>query len=70
MLPVPFSVPSNWYWSFTYVVLEFHLCGTGVLLMWYWQRTYMHKAGIPIDVFLVFKIQTLYSMINYYFPHI
>ena len=18
-----------WYWSFTYVVLEFHLCGTG-----------------------------------------
>ena len=35
----PFSVPLlvllSWYWSFTWVVLEFHLAGTGVLLMWY-----------------------------------
>ena len=44
MLPVPFSVPSNWYWSFTYVVLEFHLCGTGVSLMWYWSVTYVVLA--------------------------
>ena len=32
---VPLLVPLNWYWSFTQVVLEFHLSGTGVLLMWY-----------------------------------
>ena len=44
------------------LVLEFHLCGTGVLLMWYWKRTYMHKSGIPIDEFLVFKINcTIYG---------
>ena len=30
--------------------------------MWYWQRTYMHKSGIPIDEFLVFKINcTIYG---------
>ncbi len=33
--PVPFLVLLNWYWSFTRVVLEFHLADTGVLLMWY-----------------------------------
>ena len=30
--------------------------------MWYWKRTYMHKSGIPIDEFLVFKINcTIYG---------
>ena len=40
---------------------QYHPTGTGVSYMWYWQRTYMHKSGIPIDVFLVFKV-TPYSV--------
>ena len=57
------GVSYRWYWSFTYVVLECYLCGTGKELI-------CINQAFPIDVFLVFKIQTLYSMINYYFPHI
>ena len=36
------------------LVLEFHIGGTGVSLMWYWSVTYV----------------VLEYMINYYFPHI
>ena len=51
------------------MVLEFHLCGTGVLLMWYWQRTYMHKSGIPIDVLLV-VIELHFGVCSYLFEHL
>ena len=51
------------------MVLEFHLCGTGVLLMWYWQRTYMHKSGIPIDVLLV-VIELYFGVCSYLFEHL
>ena len=50
------------------MVLEFRLAGTGVLLIWYWQRTYMHKSGIPIDVFLVF-IKVHFGVSSYLFKH-
>ena len=51
------------------MVLEFHLAGTGVLLMWYWQRTYMHKSGILIDVFLIF-IKVHLRVSSYLFKHL
>lgn len=37
--------------------------------MWYWQRTYMHKSGIPIDVFLIF-IKVHLRVCSYLFEHL
>ena len=36
--------------------------------MWYWQRTYMHKSGIPIDVLLV-VIEVHFGVCSYLFEH-
>ena len=37
--------------------------------MWYWQRTYMHKSGIPIDVLLV-VIELHFGVCSYLFEHL
>lgn len=44
---VPLPVPPDWYWSLSYVVLEFIILDTGVSRIWYW-------TGTQIGVFLIF----------------
>lgn len=39
--PVPFPIPPNWYWSFTQLVLEYHLADTAVPARWFWARYWM-----------------------------
>lgn len=34
-LSVPLLILSNWYWSLSWVVLEYQVTDTGVTLMWY-----------------------------------